>query len=308
METKRRTREDRVVGVLRGLAVGDALGAQVEFQERGTFAPVTDLGPSPVHHTPTGCWTDDTSMAVCLGESLIRQGGYDSFDVMDTYVRWMTEGHHSPTGECFDIGNQTRKALLAFVQNPGALLPEDNWAAGNGTIMRLAPAAIVSLNLDDAASKALFALTAADTHNNPTAIAATVVFGFLLRALLQGQEKEEALRSALAATGDCGDLAAVFSEARERPDRAGGFVLDTLKVAWWAFTTTDSFEDAVLSAVNLGEDADTNAAVAGQLAGAYYGDSSIPKRWREGIFDSEGLAQMALDLHKVAGGVLVSRS
>ncbi|MDF1554076.1 MAG: ADP-ribosylglycohydrolase family protein, partial [Deferrisomatales bacterium] len=129
----------RFHGALLGLAVGDALGTTVEFQVPGTFEPVTDLvGGGPFHLAP-GQWTDDTSMALCLAESLAERGGFDPADQMRRYLRWYREGVWSSTGKCFDIGTATRGALERFERTGEPYSGTDPDAKGNGSLMRLAP-------------------------------------------------------------------------------------------------------------------------------------------------------------------------
>jgi ADP-ribosyl-[dinitrogen reductase] hydrolase len=134
-------RIQRSRGCLLGLAVGDALGTTLEFKPPGTFTPITDmLGGGPFNLKP-GQWTDDTSLALCLAESLIECRGFNPKDQMERYVRWWKEGHLSSTGECFDIGNTTRTALSAFLKTGNPISgPTDAYSAGNGSLMRLAPA------------------------------------------------------------------------------------------------------------------------------------------------------------------------
>jgi ADP-ribosyl-[dinitrogen reductase] hydrolase len=130
----------RYRGCLLGLAVGDALGTPLEFKPPGSFTPITDMiGGGPFNLKP-GQWTDDTSMALCLAESLIECRGFNPKDQMERYVRWWKEGHLSSTGACFDIGNTTRAALSAFLKTGNPLSgPTDPRSAGNGSLMHLAP-------------------------------------------------------------------------------------------------------------------------------------------------------------------------
>jgi len=131
---------DRYRGCLLGLACGDAVGTTVEFSPPGTFEPVTDMvGGGPFDLEP-GQWTDDTSLALCLAESLLERGGFDPVDQLQRYVRWWKEGHWSSTGRCFDIGMATRNALFRFQETGNPFCGStDARSAGNGSIMRLAP-------------------------------------------------------------------------------------------------------------------------------------------------------------------------
>nr|HPL68310.1 ADP-ribosylglycohydrolase family protein [Smithellaceae bacterium] len=131
---------NRYRGCLLGLAVGDALGTALEFKPPGSFTPITDMiGGGPFNLKP-GQWTDDTSMSLCLAESLIECRGFNPRDQMERYVRWWREGYLSSTGTCFDIGNTTRTALATFMKTGNPLSgPIDSYSAGNGSLMRLAP-------------------------------------------------------------------------------------------------------------------------------------------------------------------------
>jgi len=290
----------RARGALLGLAVGDALGASVEFSPPGTFEPVTTMrGGGPFGLAP-GAFTDDTSMALCLAESLIACGGHDAEDQLRRYVDWYRRGHNSSTGECFDIGGTTRLALERFeatgrtdVADPSEL------AAGNGSLMRLAPVALWASDAIEAAE--LGAASSATTHAAPQAIDACRMYAVLIHEAVRGAAHEQLFDQRR--WGDAGLHPAVAAIAagsytqRQPPQiRATGYVVDTLEAALWAISTTDSFADAVLRAVNLGEDSDTVGAVTGQLAGAIYGRLAIPPEWRETLVDGDRIDGLAISL------------
>src|SRR5690349_4275252 len=157
----------RARGMLLGLAVGDAVGTTVEFKPPGTFAPVADMVGGGPFALPAGAWTDDTSMALCLAESLVERRGFDPVDQLERYVRWYREGHWSSTGTCFDIGNATRAALQRFERThepyPGDADPN---AAGNGPIMKLAPVALFFAPDEEAAAEHA-QLSTRTTHGAP---------------------------------------------------------------------------------------------------------------------------------------------
>lgn len=278
---------NRFRGALLGLAVGDALGTTVEFQSPGSFPPVTDMVGGGPFRLPPGAWTDDTSMAMCLAESLIECRGFDPADQLTRYLRWYREGYWSSTGDCFDIGNATREALERFELTgdpyPGEANPE---AAGNGPLMKLAPIAMAyAMRPNDAMEYA--ALSARTTHGAPQAADAARYFAALLVGALHGAPVEDLLfnppyEPALDDLHLEVRTVADGSYLRREPPRirGGGYVVHALEAALWAVATTTTFADAVLAAVNLGDDADTTAAIAGQLAGAIYGVESIPSRWR----------------------------
>ncbi|MDA0182858.1 ADP-ribosylglycohydrolase family protein [Solirubrobacter phytolaccae] len=286
---------NRFRGCLLGLAVGDAVGTTVEFSPPGSFPPVTDMVGGGPFALPAGAWTDDTSMALCLAESLVERGGFDPVDQLQRYVRWWREGHWSSTGECFDIGNATAAALARFEATgerfPGDAAPD---AAGNGPLMKLAPVAIAYANDVDAAVR-FAAESARTTHGAPEAIDATCWFAILLVEALNCASKDEVLRP----REDLGDprlaaiLAGSFREQTPPEIRGGGYILDALEAALWAVASTDTFEAAILAAVNLGDDADTTAAIAGQLAGALYGLEGIPAHWRERVLMRDAILAFA---------------
>src|SRR3954470_1594857 len=181
------TRRDRYRGALVGLAVGDAVGTTGEFQPPGTFEPVTDMVGGGPFHLPAGAWTDDTSMALCLAESLVETRTFDPVDQLERYVRWYREGHWSSTGSCFDIGNATRAALHRFEQThepfPGDAAPD---AAGNGPLMKLAPVAMAYASRPDDAIR-FAGESARTTHGAPEAIDASRAFAAVLVAALEGR-------------------------------------------------------------------------------------------------------------------------
>lgn len=278
-----KTFKERAQGCLIGLAVGDAIGTTVEFKSRHTFDPVTDMLGGGPFNLNAGEWTDDTSMALCLAASLIENNGMNLKDQADRYVRWLQDGYMSSNGRCFDIGNATLMALSEYQTsgNPYAG-SKDPYSAGNGCIMRLAPVPILFSNdLSSALSNSVE--QAKVTHQAPECLTATHLFAHILCKALSGiDNKEQLLRSDNDLyTGRLKEIANGSYFKKEANQISGsGYVVDSLEAALWCFYTTETFKDAVLKAVNLGDDADTTAAICGQLAGAYYGISEIPLEWR----------------------------
>jgi ADP-ribosyl-[dinitrogen reductase] hydrolase len=283
---------DRYRGALLGLAAGDALGATLEFRPPGSFQPIHDMAGGGPFGLKAGQWTDDTSMALCLAESLVERGGFDPADQMRRYVRWWREGLWSSTGSCFDIGVTTRSALRRFEETGEPLSGStDPQSAGNGAIMRLAP---VPLAFAPDAERAIVLAgeSSLTTHGARTCVDACRFLAGLIVGALRGEGKSELLsprytpvpglweRRPLAPEID--EVAAGSFLRRDPPEIVGsGYVVKSLEAALWAFARSDSFEEGVLLAVNLGDDADTTGAVYGQLAGAYYGVVGIPERWLE---------------------------
>jgi len=283
-------RRERFRGALLGLAVGDAVGTTVEFKRPGSFPPVTDMvGGGPFHLAP-GQWTDDTSMALCLAESLLECRGFDARDQMERYVRWWRHGHHSSTGRCFDIGNTVRQALATYEQTGNPISgPTHEWSAGNGSLMRLAPVPMYFVARGGVDAVVMSAESSRTTHGVPVAVEACRYFGALLVDALSGASKE----ALLGATRDIShpliaEIAAGSFRTKQPPAiRGTGYVVHCLEAALWAFDRSASFEEGCLLAVNLGDDADTTAAVYGQLAGAHYGERAIPAQWRKRLAQRE---------------------
>jgi len=280
----------RALGSLLGLAAGDALGTTLEFRAPGSFDPIDDIVGGGPFGLRAGDWTDDTSMALCLAESLAEKGAFDAADQMRRYVSWYRDGHMSSTGRCFDIGNATRAALERFERTGEPFAGSTNpRTAGNGSIMRLAPvpifyAATPALALDYCAQSSRI------THGATEAVDACRYLGGLIVGALNGVPKDELLSagySPLPGSWDAQPLAPAIDEVargsfrtREPPEiRGSGYVVRSLEAALWAFDRSSNFRDGCLLAVNLGDDADTTGAVYGQLAGAHYGVGGIPDEW-----------------------------
>jgi ADP-ribosylglycohydrolase len=301
----------RYRGCLLGLAVGDALGTTVEFCRPGTFSSVTDMvGGGPFDLKP-GQWTDDTSLALCLAESLVECSGFDPVDQLRRYVRWWREGHLSSTGRCFDIGGTTRKALGRFERTGEPWCgPTDSQTAGNGSLMRLAPVPMF-FAADPAMAIEKAGESSRTTHGAAAAIDACRYYAGLIAGALGGADKEELLSSYYAPVDgywqennlveEIAEVAAGSFKVKKPPAiRGSGYVTESLEAALWCFHRGRDFREGCLLAVNLGDDADTTAAVYGQLAGAYYGVQGIPQDWLDKLAKREliqGLAERLYDAH-----------
>ncbi|MGI9176600.1 MAG: ADP-ribosylglycohydrolase family protein [Pirellulales bacterium] len=297
----------RARGALLGLAAGDAVGTTVEFREPGSFPPVTDMvGGGPFGLAP-GQWTDDTSMALCLAESLVIHGDHDPVDQMHRYVRWWREGYLSATGKCFDIGVTTRSQLTRFTQSGDPHDPEVNEeAAANGSLMRLAP---VSIRWFDEPSVVVerAAASSRTTHAARRPVDACRVLAAMTAALIRGESRERVFASDFWAHGDLHpDVEAVARGSWRGKDpptiRGTGYCIDALEAAIWAVAGANNFRDAILRATNLGDDADTTAAIAGQLAGAAWGAEGIPAHWLMKLAMRERIESLADALHRAAVG------
>jgi ADP-ribosyl-[dinitrogen reductase] hydrolase len=273
---------DRALGCLLGLAVGDAIGTTLEFAPRDEQPPVSGMTGGGPFGLPAGCWTDDTSMALCLADSLLQCGQLDERDLMDRFVRWWLQGHNSSVGECFDIGSTTREALTRYRETGEPIAGStDPRSAGNGSLMRVAPVAI-RWHRNRVYAEEMARRQSRVTHAAATAVEACALFTELLVEALGGAAREAVLAPRPWSEGpsEIASIAAGSFHGRTRDSiRSSGWVVDTLEAALWCVATMPTFEEAVLTAANLGGDADTVAAVTGQLAGALEGASAIPDVW-----------------------------
>ncbi|MDI9633625.1 MAG: ADP-ribosylglycohydrolase family protein [Methanolinea sp.] len=281
---------ERFLGCLLGLATGDALGTAFEFKEPGDFTPIRSMvGGGPFHLEP-GQYTDDTSLALCLAESLVERRGFDPVDQLERYCRWWKEGYLSSTGRCFDIGTTTRAALSQFQRTrepyPGQT---DSRSASNGSLMRLAPVAMF-FSRDPERAIEMAGESSRTTHGLPVVVDACRYFAGLIVGALEGRSKDEILSPHFCPVEGFWDSHPLCEEVREvargsfkekePPEiRGRGYVVASMEAALWAFSNGRSFEEGCLLSVNLGEDADTTGAIYGQLAGAFYGVGAIPRKW-----------------------------
>lgn len=295
---------ERFRGCLLGLAVGDAVGTTVEFRQRGTFPPVQDMvGGGPFNLQP-GQWTDDTSMALCLATSLLQMGGFDAGDQMNRYCQWREDGYLSSTGKCFDIGNTVSQALYQYQVsgNPFSGATHAR-SAGNGCLMRLAPVPMFyfpdrdrTLHFSGESSRT--------THGAAECVDASRLFGDMLWRALAGSSKSDIL---LGSDPEMVSSPAIQSIAKgeyhHKPIdaiRGTGYVVESLEAALWCFWTTETYAQAILVATNLGDDADTTAAICGQVAGAYYGESAIPSHWLDALTMRREITELADQLYAAA--------
>ncbi len=300
-------RRGRYRGCLLGLAVGDAIGTTVEFQPRGTFAPLTDLVGGGPFGLSAGQWTDDTSMALCLATSLVECRGFDAADQMRRYQRWYRDGYLSSTGRCFDIGTTVRAALERFAHtgDPDSGSSEPH-TAGNGALMRLAPVPMFFAR-DLRAAERFAELSTRTTHAAEECLQASRLFARILVRALAGVGRDDLQTAADAVDFSSPKIAALARGGLGRKTPAeitgNGYVVNSLEAALWAFESTRSFGDAVLAAANLGDDADTTAAICGQIAGAHYGVTGIPDAWLSALTlraEIEALADALLALSDAA--------
>lgn len=288
-----------------GLAAGDAVGTTVEFHRRGSFAPVTDMvGGGPFNLKP-GQWTDDTSMALCLATSLIEVGGFDAVDQMNRYCNWYEQGYLSSTGDCFDIGNTVSQALQQYKLSGNPFSGSTNpRSAGNGCLMRLAPVPMFYF-LDRDRVVHFSGESSRTTHGATECIDASRLFGEMIFRALAGASKTEILfGNELTGIGSPAIQAIADGEYRHKTIdniRGTGYVVESLEAALWCFWTTTTYDQAILAATNLGDDADTTAAICGQLAGAHYGELGIPSHWLSQLTMRQEITELAEQLYDATG-------
>ncbi len=301
----------RYRGCLLGLAVGDAVGTTLEFKKPGTFTPITDMVGGGIFHLKPGEWTDDTSMALCLAESLIEKQGFDPVNQLEKYLQWEQTGYLSSTGECFDIGNTVQQALWRFQETRQPYCgATDARSAGNGSLMRLAPVPLFYANHPEVAI-ATSKDSSRTTHGAATAVDACRYFAGLIIGAIQGSSQEKLLSPHYSPVPgywqkhplvpEIAEIAAGSFKTRQPPEIQGtGYVVKSLEAALWAFYHSQSFEEGCLLAVNLGDDADTTGAIYGQIAGAFYGELGIPEQWRQRLADADLIRSFSDRLFELA--------
>lgn len=308
---------DKIKGCLVGLAIGDALGVHLEFTNPKDVVPINDYTEGNPYGIPKGYWTDDTSMALCMAQSLSEKKNFDAEDIMKKFCDWQRKGYMSSTGSCFDIGNTTRNALMEYWREPlkGPYRGSDDvMSAGNGSIMRLGP--IPMFFHDDINKAILYAKESSKiTHGyveclECCAITSELIFRLIndqpiiRETLIQGDEREM-LDLHLIVLPEIGEncsknVLKIINGSFNKKDtliKGTGYVVDSLEASLWALYNSNSFEEAVLKAVNLGDDADTTGAVTGQFAGAYFGYDAIPKHLKEGLHQHDMIVEMAEKLY-----------
>lgn len=272
----------RALGTMLGLAVGDALGAPVEFRARDSFPLVVDMMAGGYFRLPAGAWTDDTAMALCLLESLVHDPEFDARDLLDRFLRWMDHGENTSTGRCVGIGQNTLAALGNYRRTGELTAPGSGQRRdGNGALMRTAPVAVLHWS-DPTKARAIAAAQSRTTHRSLVSEQACAIMAGMLAGLVSGRPWQQ-LVDELAAGEAVPALQPILRgdwRTKSRGEiRSTGYVVDTLEAALWSVETTESFEAALIAAVNLGDDSDTVGAVAGQLAGARHGVDAIPPGW-----------------------------
>ncbi|MDG1728092.1 MAG: ADP-ribosylglycohydrolase family protein [Emcibacteraceae bacterium] len=289
----------RSIGALIGLAIGDALGAPVEFKPRGSFDEINGYISGGQFNLPAGAWTDDTAMAICLGQSLLSNNGFSSKDLLKRFCGWIEKGENTSTGVAIGIGQNTLRTLGEFKRS-GKLNAEKFGSKndGNGALMRIAPIPIFYQNDID-----LAIINAREqsytTHASDISAECCAFCTFIMVLLIQGVPWKKALSSTSEVNWEKEISSLVNYEWREKSYQdinASGYVLASLEASLWCVENSRTFSEAVLLAVNLGDDADTVGAITGQLAGALYGYSNISKKYLDKLIKRQIIFSLSQNL------------
>lgn len=293
--------------LLLGIAVGDALGVPVEFKDRAFLRghPVKDMLAYGVHNQPLGTWSDDSSLSFCLAESLVANA-YDLKDIAKKILDWFQEGYWTPHGKVFDIGGQIRNAIdelaAIFKRNNFTDLynrsNDNEFSNGNGALMRILPLAFETLDLPIIEKWEIVRNVGSLTHGHIRSNMTCMIAVLLTEQLLDGHAKEKAYLNTKTQSLEFFEkndfpksevqkfiriLEFNIHNFEEEEIISDGYTLHTLEAALWCLLNSNSYASAVLKAVNLGDDTDTTAAVAGGWAGLVYGSRSIPRKWVDSL-------------------------
>ena len=308
-------KQDQVIAAGLGHAIGDALGVPVEFLPRVELDrhPVRGMRGYGTHHMPRGVWSDDTSMTIALVQALLENRRFDYDSIMDSFVAWFHDGKFTVDGHAFDIGGTCSRAIHNYVNGAPALEagPRTEHSNGNGSLMRIFPAAIIChrFNHDAKQQYELVQDLSGLTHRHPLSIMACTIHVNLLRHLLEGASLTEAHLQCKyddysmfdpAIRNQYRSILGTVNSIREcsRDNiRSTGFVKDTLEAVFWCLLTTYNYREAVLRAIDLGGDTDTIAALVGEVAALYYGLEAVPPEW---LRELQALNYLRLICHRLA--------
>lgn len=305
--------------VIIGHAIGDALGVPVEFQSREELKqrPVIEMMGYGTYPVPKGAWSDDTSMSLCALASLAN-GTIDFDEVMLNFGKWYYNDEFTPTGEMFDVGNSCSIAIENYFTNkmPYSKCGETREGAnGNGSLMRIHPFVlyVATMNIPVQDKIAVIEMASALTHAHDRSKMACGIYAFVLWELLSDPSKTSVViglnnarkyykghnefstynETLFKRIGNLNDLTALgVPHIEETEIKSGGYVVHSLEAAIWCILTTNTYEECVLKAVNLGDDTDTTAAIAGGLAGALYGYDSIPLKWKKELIKKDYIEEL----------------
>lgn len=294
-------RQSGILGGLWGVAVGDALGVPVEFCSRENLDrnPITDLRGYGTHNQPLGTWSDDTSLTLCTVDTLLH-AGEDYQALGQSFVQWLDAEVWTPRGRVFDIGNTTAHAIRRLARGVPPLEAgrDDELSNGNGSLMRILPVAIWFAGRRTADAIGAAHRFSALTHRHPRSQVGCALFCLIAQRLLAGVDAasaiDEAWKDASAYYGAAPFASELLAYSRIVPAgdlrkrkvreiRGSGYVVDALEASLWCLLNSKSFDEAVLRAVNLGDDTDTTGAITGALAGIRHGLQAVPANWRSNL-------------------------
>ena len=308
--------------ILLGTAIGDALGVPVEFEHRQELEknPVVGMREYGTHNQPKGTWSDDSSLALCLAESLCN--GYNLNDIADKFIRWYYDGYCTPYGRVFDVGVTTARAI-SYLQSgckpelAGMDRERDN---GNGSLMRILPLIPYIINMEEEDRFRIIGEVSSLTHRHPRSILACIslcefaiqyinlqsiekAYQTMQQTMLQLLKKEMFIEEDIPFKRLVGLSYEEFKNIELKDFRSTGYVIDTLEASLWCIFNTTSYKDAVLKAVNLGDDTDTVGAITGGLAGIIYGYDTIPSKWIDTLARKDDIIGLGEKLDSIYGGV-----
>ena len=298
-----------------GVVTGDALGCPVQFRSREKIAknPVRGMRGFGTFNLPAGSWTDDSSLTLALLDSLRQLESVSCRDIMDNFVMWLDKGAFTPYGYSYDIGRGTMQAIQRYKKDrrPHRCGSDAERNNGNGSLMRILPACLYCIDQDLADREAVDVIhkVGSLTHAHIRANIACGLYYFMAKEILSSTgplniSLQRGLSHGFSFYEDCladRDNLGCYARLRDLKEfaaatadeiRSSGYVVDTLEAAVWCLANTDSFETALLKAVNLGDDTDTVGAVTGALAGLYYGYTSIPEAWLAEIKKRDWIEEM----------------
>ena len=293
-----------MLSILLGTAVGDALGVPFEFKEGGTFQ-CTGMDEYGTHNQPKGTWSDDTSLTLCLADA--RGDGFSIGRLAYNCLSWTRDAKYTAGGVVFDIGITTNRALnkIADGEDPLTAGGSSERSNGNGSLMRIAPLALYTRDMDITQRYELCRQVSSITHRHNVSVTACFIFVELMRNITLGQDKATAYQNVINETmpylkkiTDNETMAKFYrlptiTKSNKNELKSGGYVIETIEASLWCFMNTENYADAVLNAVNLGHDTDTTAAVTGAIAGLYYGTEGIPAEWIKDLKNKELIEAIA---------------
>lgn len=306
---------EKVVGGILGVVIGDVVGLPVQFLARAKVKenPVMDIRPW-AENLPKGIWSDDSSLTLCLVESLCEKK-YDVKDIAQRFVRWYSEGYWTSFGKAFDIGGTTAAAMERLIDGipPLEAGPSDIRSNGNGSLMRILPAVLYFAHLPNNKLIEKVCEVSKITHGHPRSLLGCCLYALMIKSLGTGDTPNEAYLALQTTAQDIFKGTVMQNELghyqriidgslpqlKEDEIRSGGYVVETLEAALWSFLNTHTFKDAILKGVNLGDDADTTGAVCGGLAGVYYGKQAIPEEWLETIAKKDEIMTLSERFAKI---------